>query len=141
MLSCNHDCFNCPYPDVPDECLSAPLTHDEYKESGRIDSESRYEQKTNAQKKVAAQQKAYREANREKVAAQHKAWYEANREKVAAQQKCIRVARKSRRMRQSDLASLVGVNQSKISLWESGKVPANWDKLCAVLPDLEEYRP
>lgn len=126
MLSCNHDCFNCPYPDVPDECLSAPLTHDEYKESGRIDSESRYEQKTNAQKKVAAQQKAYREANREKV---------------AAQQKCIRVARKSRRMRQSDLASLVGVNQSKISLWESGKVPANWDKLCAVLPELEEYRP
>ena len=126
MLSCNHDCFNCPYPDVPDECLSAPLTYDEYKESSRIDSKSRYEQKTNAQKKVAAQQKAYREANREKV---------------AAQQKCIRVARKSRRMRQSDLASLVGVNQSKISLWESGKVPANWDKLCAVLPELEEYRP
>lgn len=111
MLSCNHDCFNCPYPDVPDECLSAPLTYDEYKESRRIDSESRYEQKTNAQKKVAAQQK------------------------------CIRVARKSRRMRQSDLASLVGVNQSKISLWESGKVPANWDNLCAVLPELEEYRP
>ena len=126
MLSCNHDCFNCPYPDVPDECLSAPLTYDEYKESSRIDSKSRYEQKTNAQKKVAAQRKA---------------WYEANREKVAAQQKCIRVARKSRRMRQSDLASLVGVNQSKISLWESGKVPANWDKLCAVLPELEEYRP
>ena len=126
MLSCNHDCFNCPYPDVPDECLSAPLTYDEYKESSRIDSKSRYEQKTNAQKKVAAQRKAYREANREKV---------------AAQQKCIRVARKSRRMRQSDLASLVGVNQSKISLWESGKVPANWDKLCAVLPELEEYRP
>ena len=141
MLSCNHDCFNCPYPDVPDECLSAPLTYDEYKESSRIDSKSRYEQKTNAQKKVAAQRKAWYEANREKVAAQHKAWYEANREKVAAQQKCIRVARKSRRMRQSDLASLVGVNQSKISLWESGKVPANWDNLCAVLPELEEYRP
>ena len=32
-------------------------------------------------RKVAAQQKAYREANREKVAAQKKAYYEANREK------------------------------------------------------------
>ena len=126
MISCNHDCFNCPYPDVPDECLSAPLTYDEYKESRRIDSESRYEQKTNAQKKVAAQQKAYREANREKV---------------AAQQKCIRVARKSRRMRQSDLAQLVGVSQRAISAWEHGRSPANWDNLCAVLPELEEYRP
>ena len=156
MLSCNHDCFNCPYPDVPDECLSDSLTYDEYKESDRLDSEIRYERKTNKEKKriarqkvcreankekVAARHKAYYEANKEKVAARHKAWYEANREKVAAQQKCIRVARKSRRMRQSDLASLVGVNQSKISLWESGKVPANWDKLCAVLPELEEYRP
>lgn len=126
MLSCNHDCFNCPYPDVPDECLSAPLTYDEYKESSRIDSKSRYEQKTNAQKKVAAQQKAYREANREKV---------------AAQQKCIRVARKSRRMRQSDLALLLCVSQSTISMWEQGKLPAKWDNLCAVLPELEEYRP
>ena len=78
---------------------------------------------------------------KKKVAAQRKAYREANREKLAAKQNCIRTARKSRRMRQSDLASLVGVNQPKISLWESGKVPANWDKLCAVLPELEEYRP
>ena len=42
--------------------------------------------------KVAEYQKAYREANREKVAAQQKAYYEANREKVAAQQKAYREA-------------------------------------------------
>ena len=35
-------------------------------------------------RKVAAQRKAYREANREKVAAQKKAYYEANREKYNA---------------------------------------------------------
>lgn len=29
MISCNGDCFNCPYPDVPDECLSKPLTGQE----------------------------------------------------------------------------------------------------------------
>lgn len=126
MLSCNHDRFNCPYPDVPDECLSAPLTCDEYKESRRIDSESRYEQKTNAQKKVAARQKAY---------------YEANRDKLADKQSCIRTVRKSHGMRQSDLAQLVGVSQSAISAWEHGTLLANWDKLCAVLPELKEYRP
>lgn len=171
MLSCNHDCFNCPYPDVPDECLSAPLTYDEYKESRRIDSESRYEQKTNAQKKVAAQQKAWYEANREKVAAQQKENYEehreerraqqkayreankdhiyaqrksyleANKKKLSDKQKCIQVARKSHGMRQSDLALLLCVSQSTISMWEQGKVPANWDKPCAVLPELKEYRP
>ena len=126
MLSCNHDCFNCPYPDVPDECLSAPLTYDEYKESRRIDSESRYEQKTNAQKKVYAQNKSYREANKEKL---------------ADKQSCIRTVRRSHNMSQHDLARLVGVHHTTISGWECGTSPANWDKLCAVLPELEEYRP
>ena len=46
--------------------------------------------------KVAAQQKAYREANREKVAAQQKAYYEANREKVAAQKKAYREANREK---------------------------------------------
>ena len=171
MISCNHDCFNCPYPDVPDECLSASLTYDEYKESDQLDSEIRYEQKTNAQKKVYAKKKAYREANREKIAARNKAyyeanqekmiawqnaynkankekiaarqkaWHEANRDKLADKQSCIRTVRKSHGMRQSDLAQLVGVSQRAISAWELGTLPANWDKLCAVLPELKEYRP
>ena len=44
--------------------------------------------------RVAAQRKAWYEANREKVAARQKAWYEANREKVAAQQKAYRAKKK-----------------------------------------------
>lgn len=48
------------------EIDAAPLTLEDYRE------------------KVAAQQKAYYEANREKVAAQRKAYYEANREKYNA---------------------------------------------------------
>ena len=171
MLSCNHDCFNCPYPDVPDKCLSDSLTYDEYKESDQLDSESRYEQKTNKEKRAAARRKAWYEANKEKVAARNKAWYEANREKLVARSKayrkanrdkvdawqkawheanrdkladkqsCIRTVRKSHGMRQSDLAQLVGVSQGAISDWELGNLPANWDKLCAVLPELKEYRP
>ena len=46
--------------------------------------------------KVAAQQRAYREANREKVAAQQRAYYEANREKVAAQQRAYREANREK---------------------------------------------
>lgn len=171
MLSCNHDCFNCPYPDVPDECLSDSLTYDEYKESDQLDSEIRYERKTNKEKKMIARQKVCREANKEKIAARNKANYkahreeriahrkayreankeyiyarrkaniQANKEKLSDKQKCIRVARKSRSMTQRDLASLLSVSRSTISWWEIGYVQADWDKLCAVLPELEEYRP
>ena len=28
-MRCNHNCFECPFPDVPDECLEAPLTRRE----------------------------------------------------------------------------------------------------------------
>ena len=77
-------------------------TNEELEASRKRDRESTLDQKDFAAQKVAAQrkayyeanrekiaeyQKAYREANREKVAAQKKAYYEANREKVAAQQK------------------------------------------------------
>lgn len=92
MLSCNHDCFNCPYPDVPDECLSDSLTYDEYKESDQLDSEIRYGRKTNKEKKIDARKKAYYEANKEKIAARYKAYYEANKEREAARCKAYREA-------------------------------------------------
>ena len=170
MIECNHNCLECPYPDVPEECLEAALTWDEYKELDVIDKDI-INPKTTKQKavaaqqkawyeankdKVAAQQKAYREANKDRVAAQQKAWYEANKDrvatrqkayreankdKVAAQQKCIALVRKARGMTQSELAAIAGVTRVTVSLWETGAVKANWDKLCAVLPELEAYRP
>ena len=199
MIECNHNCLECPYPDVPEECLEAALTWDEYKELDVIDKDI-INPKTAKQKavaaqqkawyeankdkvaarqkayreankdKVAAQQKAYREANKDKVAAQQKAWYEANKDKVAAQQKAwyeankdkvaaqkkayreankdkvaaqqksIALARKAHGMTQSGLAAIVGVTQATVSMWETGAVKANWDKLCAALPELEAYR-
>ena len=69
-----------------------------------------------------------------------KAWYEANKDKVAARQKNIALVRKARGMTQSGLAAIVGVTQATVSLWETGAVKANWDKLCAALPELETYR-
>ena len=124
MIECNHNCLECPYPDVPEECLEAALTWDEYKELDVIDKDI-INPKTAKQKAVAAQQKA---------------WYEANKDKVAAQQKSIALARKAHGMTQSGLAAIVGVTQATVSMWETGAVKANWDKLCAVLPELEAYR-
>lgn len=66
------------------EIDAAPLTLEDYRETDVRDRSVRMERKGPKGKKVAAQQKAYREANREKVAAQQKAWYEANREKYNA---------------------------------------------------------
>ena len=66
------------------EIEAAALTLEDYRETDDRDREVRMERKGPKGKKVAAQQKAYREANREKVAAQKKAYREANREKINA---------------------------------------------------------
>lgn len=125
MVECNRDCLNCPYPDAPEECLEGPLSLDDYRELDWLDREI-IRPKTERQKKASAKQKAY---------------YEANREEIAAKQKAIADVRRARRMTQRDLATLCGVTQPAISQWESGCLPAPWDKLCAVLPELEQYRP
>ena len=57
-------------------------TNEELEASRKRDRESTLDQKDFAAQKVAAQKKAYREANREKVAEYQKAYYEANREKI-----------------------------------------------------------
>ena len=60
------------------------LEPDDLVRSARFDRLAHFEALPPEKRKVAAQQKAYREANREKVAAQQKAYREANREKYNA---------------------------------------------------------
>ena len=81
MTVCNKDCFNCPFPD----CVLDELDAEDYRKAKEVD--DLLHPKTKQQKKLAAQKRAYYEANRDKLAAQKRAYYEANRDKVAAQQK------------------------------------------------------
>lgn len=142
---CNKDCEHCPYPD----CINDALDYDDYVASAKMEKEFIFP-KTAKQKKVAAQQKAYREANRERLVAQWKAYYEANRERIAARQKSYREAnrdrfaaqRKIQTYRQSiglsqrAFAAPLGVTPACVSNWEHGSSPANWPLLQSVYPDL-----
>ena len=90
MTICNKDCFNCQYPD----CVLDELDAEDYRESSQRD--RALKERTDKQRKAAARQKAYYEANRDKVAARQKAYREANRDKVAAQQKAYREANRDK---------------------------------------------
>lgn len=58
------------------------LTQEDLDRSRELDREARFRALPMEKQKVPAQQKAYREANREKVAEYQKAYYEANREQL-----------------------------------------------------------
>ena len=63
------------------------LTQEDLDRSRELDREAKFRALPMEKQKVAAQRKAYLEANREKVAEYQKAYREANREKVAEYQK------------------------------------------------------
>ena len=66
------------------EIEAAALTIEDYRETDARDRAVKMERKGPKGRKVAAQQKAYYEANREKVAERQRAYREANREKYNA---------------------------------------------------------
>lgn len=72
VVICNKDCFNCPFPD----CVNDDgLDWNEYKEAREREGLFL----TPEEKKLAAKQRAYYEANREEIAAKQRAYREANR--------------------------------------------------------------
>ena len=85
-IICNHDCFNCPYPDVPDECLKAPLTPEEIRTAAEVTMQSeakraqRRDHYAQNREQILARQKAWRTNNLEKVRAYRRAYYRANQE-------------------------------------------------------------
>ena len=80
-------------------------TQEEIEASRRRDRRAKFEALPIEKRKVAAYQKAYREANREKV---------------AASQKWIADARKKAGWTQADVARMIGVSKTSVALLEIG---------------------
>ena len=142
---CNKDCFHCPYPDcVADDTMDL----EDYREARERDLDLR---RTPEQKKLAAKQKAYREANREEIAAYQKAYYEANREElsaykkayyeanreeIAAYKKAYREARRWAGLSQVVVAEALGISQPTYSMWETGALPSDYDRVMGTIARL-----
>ena len=79
-------CEQCPF----DDCTFDGISPEEWDAAKAADADARHF----TESKLAAQKRAYREANREKLAAQQRAYREANREKYNAYMREYRRRRK-----------------------------------------------
>lgn len=155
MIECSHDCFNCPYPDVPEECLNAPLTD---QERAIADKEEIEQIKQLQIPKKLKQMRIYRRENRQEIQEKERArrngnleerrrrgreyqrkYRAENKRKYGGIQKKIAQARRRRGWTQAWLAELIGVSEHTVLGWENGYYPANWDLLVGVLPELRKY--
>ena len=79
-------CDHCPFPD----CTWDGVTSAEWDAAKAEDASAR----PFGESEVAAQHRAYREANREKVAAQQRAYYESHKEQIMDAQRRRRARKK-----------------------------------------------
>ena len=114
------------------------MDHDDYIESAARDKELR---STPEKRKLAAKQKAYREANRAEIAAKQKAYYEANRTEIAAKQKIVRDTRSALGLSQTKAAEILGVTKATVSLWENGNVPCDTAAVVLALRSAIQEKP
>lgn len=77
MSVCDRDCLHCPYPD----CVCDEMDYADYQAADRIDREIIHP-RTARQERIAAQQRAYREANRERYNAYQRKYYHRKREEA-----------------------------------------------------------
>ena len=75
---------------------SFSLSQEDWKRSKRLDRDAKLDGLDNRGRKIAAQQAAYREANKEKIADYQAAYYEANKEKIADYQAAYREANRGK---------------------------------------------
>ena len=112
---CDKDCLHCTQAD----CINDTMDYADYQASDRLEREIILP-RTAKQRRLAARQKAYREANRDRLAAQQK----------------IRDRRLAAGYTQQALGDLIGVTNATICNWEKCKVPADWAKLEQVFPGI-----
>ena len=63
------------------------LSVDDIAASNELDRAALYDRKSEKERKVAAQRKAYYEANKDRIAEYQKAYLEANKDRIAARRK------------------------------------------------------
>lgn len=100
-MTCNRDCFNCPYPDcICDEesqdDIDAAERRDEAIQIGWSSAEKELRRKreyrrTHREQAIAAS-RAYYATHKEYVSKKHAEWYKANKERILAQQRAYRKA-------------------------------------------------
>lgn len=67
-------------------------------------------------------------------------YYLRNTEMYGAEQIVIKEVRLKMGLSERALGAMIGVTASAIAHYEAGRVKAPWDKLTAVMPELEEAR-
>ena len=72
------------------------LSDDDIAASNELDRAALYDRKSEKERKVAAQNKAYREANKDRISEYQKAYYEANKDRIAEYQKAYYEANKDK---------------------------------------------
>ena len=72
------------------------LSVDDIAASNELDRAALYDRKSEKERKVAAQRKAYYEANKDRIAEYQKAYREANKDRIAEYQKAYLEANKDR---------------------------------------------
>lgn len=72
------------------------LSVDDIAASNELERAALHDRKSEKERKIAAQNKAYREANKDKIAEYQKAYREANKDKIAARRKAYYEANKDK---------------------------------------------
>lgn len=81
------------------------------------------------------------DAKGQKVAETQRRYYEANREKVAeTQRQVLKAFRREHGMTQTLFAEALGVSQPTVSMWETGKVPCDTERVRTAFPNFEGGR-
>ena len=130
---CDKNCFECPFED----CIYDELDMEDFKEQRERDADHKAAMKTEKERRIAAKQRAYYEANREDIAAKQRAYREANREDLIPFGRCIADARKQRGYTQRDVAALLGVSRQLVSHIECGRAFPPMEALFGVFPELK----
>ena len=103
------------------ELEAAPVTADELADSRRRDRAAKLDSMDKRTRRIAEQQRQYREAHREEIAERMRQYYKAFYYADRPAQDGIRARRKALRVSQAELAHRAGVSPSLICMIEKGR--------------------